>query len=81
MVATWKHRIAGGREIGILVTWINNFIEIAANTQDTILFPFQLYFCQMYKELRSQTFVFFPHICPPSEDTLYHPLSFIVLFA
>lgn len=81
MMATWKHRITGGREIGILVTWINNFIEIAANTQDTILFPFQLYFCQMYKELRSQTFVFFPHICPPSEDTLYHPLSFIVLFA
>lgn len=52
--------ITGGREIEILVTWKNNFIKMAANTQDTILFTFQLYFCQMYKDLMFQTFVFSP---------------------
>lgn len=31
-----KLYVTGGREIGILVTWTNNFIEMAANAPETI---------------------------------------------
>lgn len=68
--------VTGGREIETLVTWTINFIEIAANTQETILFAFQLYFYQIYKGLMSHTFVLFPHFCPFSEDNLHYLLLY-----
>ena len=71
-----KFCIMGGREIGILVTWTNNFIKMPANTQETILFTFQLYFCQMYKDFMSQIFLSHPHICLLSEDTLLYLLLY-----
>lgn len=65
-----------GRKIEILVTWINNSVEMAANTQETILFTFQTYFCQTYKDLMFQTFGFFPYVCLLSEDILQYLLLY-----
>ena len=45
---------------------------MAANTQETILFTFQTYFCQTYKDLMFQTFGFFPYVCLLSEDILQY---------
>ena len=65
-----------GRKIEILVTWINNSVEMAANTQETILLTFQMYFCQMYKDLMFQTFGFLPYMCLLSEDILQYLLLY-----
>ena len=65
-----------GRKIEILVTWVNNSVEMAANTQETILLTFQMYFCQMYKDLMFQTFGFLPYMCLLSEDILQYLLLY-----
>lgn len=65
-----------GRKIEILVTWINNSVEMAANAQETILFTFQMYFCQMHKDLMFQTFGFLPYMCLLSEDILQYLLLY-----
>lgn len=49
---------------------------MAANTQDTVLFTFQMYFCQTYKDLMFQTFGFFPYVCLLSEDILQYLLLY-----
>lgn len=54
-----KHRITGGREIEILVTWII-LLKLQQTLRRLYYSLFNYIFCQMYKELRSQTFVFFP---------------------
>lgn len=93
MLSTWSSVITEGREIEVLVTWTNNFIKMAANTQETILFTFQWYFCQMYKNLTSQTFALFPIFvlslkiscnylslyCQPNSSSLWISVPILIL--
>lgn len=66
-----------GKKIEILVTWINNFIEMAANTQETILFTFSNAFLSNVQRLYvSDLWLSFPHVCLLAEDILQYLLLY-----